>query len=161
MPLLSSYNISCLPRSIQPIRGATAAPNPPCIVLRCLHWRCLARVIGVFCSGQASLVIDSDAPLCFGCLGRIKDNSTCLFCSRRLRHNRVELGFHEARRVSFFFFFSSCTGGNNVCFLMKICVTGEREGCPNHFTFREIKFGRVSGTLKTPVNRQEKIPTES
>lgn len=48
MPRLSSYNIKCLRRSIQPIRGATAARNAECIVLHCLHWRRLACVIGVF-----------------------------------------------------------------------------------------------------------------
>jgi len=47
-PCLSSYNIKCLWRSIQPIRGATAARNAECVVLLCLHWRCSACVIGVF-----------------------------------------------------------------------------------------------------------------
>ena len=84
MPRLSSYNIKCLRRSIQPIRVGAAARNAECIVVHCLQWHHLARVIGVYYArGQAWLLIDCGAPVCFCCLVRVTDNSTCLSGSRR------------------------------------------------------------------------------
>lgn len=59
------------------------------IVLHCLHWRCLACVIGVFVLRTGVIADSLRCSSVFCCLGCVRDNSTCLICSWCQKDNQA------------------------------------------------------------------------